>query len=504
VTSVSADRQQRLLAVGPGPRSHPPFQVVEAASGLCRLLWLIDESLPGNAVTTRLLRRFGTVVDVAGMSPEEIASLLRAHRPDGVLAFRDEDIVLLALVAADLGLDYHPPEVGRRLVDKLLRREALRDAELPSPLFWKVPAERDPAADAAFAATVTNPAVLKPRRASGSRYAMPVADAGDLVGSLALLPPEAGGETGMPVGQHLPGLLTGPTDRFADFLSVESLVVAGEIRHVALNGRFPLAEPFRETGTFIPAEPAPAQQTAVREVGPAALGAIGVRTGTFHTEIKLTANAPRVIEVNGRIGGAVPEVLFRASGVSLFELAVHVALGEPVLVDGLIPCAKVGWRLMFQLPTSARRVVSVEGLDRLAGLAGVSSVFLNRLPGDAVDWEPATTSARSPGSPRATIFSRSIVSSTSKCRSSANEHRHGGGVGGRACPTGGGQAGESDRKGVLSRGRATAGPQAARLTAGVPSFRPPARPLLRSSDLTVTFVTDRISIPSTRVGGAAR
>ena len=61
-----------------------------------------------------------------------------------------------------------------------------------------------------------------------------------------------------------------------------------------------------------------------------------------------------------------------------------------MLVDGLIPCAKVGWRLMFQLPTSARRVVGVEGLDRLAGLAGVSSVFLNRLPGDSVDWRVGT------------------------------------------------------------------------------------------------------------------
>ncbi len=59
---------------------------------------------------------------------------------------------------------------------------------------------------------------------------------------------------------------------------------------------------------------------------------------------------------------------------------------------------------MFQLPTSARRVVSVEGLDRLAGLAGVSSVFLNRSPETRSTGasELATTSMRSPGFPRAT------------------------------------------------------------------------------------------------------
>ena len=318
MTRVSADGLQRLLVVGHGPRSHPPFQVAEAASGLCRLLWLIDESLPGNAVTTRLLRKLGIVVDVAGMSPQEIASSLRAHSPDGVLALHDEDIMLFALVSADLGLGYHSPEVARRLVDKLLQREALRNGGLATPLCWEVPAEGDPSALQAFAATVKYPAVLKPRRASGSRYAMPVADADDLVSSLSVLPPEAGGETGLLVEQYLPGLLTGPNDRFADILSVESLVMVGEVTHVALNGRFPPAEPFRETGTFIPAELAPVQQTAVLEVATAALAAIGVKTGAFHTEIKLTPDGPRVIEVNGRIGGGVPEMLLRASGVSLF------------------------------------------------------------------------------------------------------------------------------------------------------------------------------------------
>jgi len=389
VTQLSADGRQKLLVVGQGPHSHPPFQVAEAAAGLCRLLWLIDQSLPENAVTSRLLKKFGPVVDVAGLSPGEVASSLRPHAPDGVLALRDEDIVLLALVAADLGLEYLSPAVAGRLFDKLQQREALRRAGLPTPLCWEVPAERTPAAVEALARAVKYPAVLKPRRASGSRYAMAVADAGDLARSVALLPPEAGGETGMFVEQYLPGR-SGGNGRFADFLSVESLVSAGDISHVALNGRFPLAEPFRETGTFIPAELPQSAHSAVLEVATAALRAIGANTGAFHTEIKLTPRGPRVIEVNGRIGGGVPEMLLDASGVPLFELAMRIAIGEVVHIDGPVPCSKVGWRLMLQLPKSARRVVSVEGLDRLARLGGVSSVLLNRAPGDPVDWRVGT------------------------------------------------------------------------------------------------------------------
>ncbi len=387
---MSVHRQQPLLAVPHGPLSVPTLQIVEAASGLCELLWLVDESVPGNAVTTRLLRKVGTVVNVADQSLEETVSVLREHAPDGVVAYRDSDILLVSLIAEELGLDYHTPEVARRLLDKLTQRETLRNGGLPSPLCWEVPADLDPAAVEAFATAVQYPAVLKPRRSSGGRYTTPVADDGDLVRQIAMLPPEAGGEMGMFVEQYLPSLTARPSGRFGDYVSVESLVAAGEISHVAVTGRFPLAEPFRETGLFIPAEISHAQLLAVLEVATAALGALGVRTGCLHTEIKLTPDGPRVLEVNGRLGGGVPEMLFQASGVSLVKLSMRVALGEPVAVDGPIPCARVGWCLLSQPPTSARRVVSVEGLDRLAGRPGVNEVFVNRAPGDRVDSRAGT------------------------------------------------------------------------------------------------------------------
>ncbi len=42
-------------------------------------------------------------------------------------------------------------------------------------------------------------------------------------------------------------------DPYAAYVSVESVVAGGVISHLALTGRFPLAENFRETGFFIPA-----------------------------------------------------------------------------------------------------------------------------------------------------------------------------------------------------------------------------------------------------------
>src|ERR1039458_8805955 len=80
---VSPEGRQPLLVIPHGPRSAPVLQIADAASGLCKILWLIDETAFEDDLTSRLLRKVGVVVNIAGLSPEETASLLGPHAPDG-------------------------------------------------------------------------------------------------------------------------------------------------------------------------------------------------------------------------------------------------------------------------------------------------------------------------------------------------------------------------------------------------------------------------------------
>lgn len=389
---LAADEPHKpLLVVGHGIRSAPALQVVEAATDLCNLAFVIDESLPENAATTRLLRKVGTVVNSAGLSAHEVASRLRPYRPDGIVAYRDEDLILLSLVAAELSLEFHTPALADRLLDKLRQREALRDAGMPTPLCWEIPAGRDAAEVLAVANRVSFPSVLKPRIGHGSEHILPVADAAELVSSVALLPPGAGGGAGMFVEEYIADRAPRPGQHFADFVSVESLAAGGEISHVAVSGRFPLAEPFRETGYVLPADLSSAELEAVLDVATGALRALQARTGGFHTEVKLTPDGPRVIEVNGRLGGGIPEMLFQASGESIMRLSMRIALGERIVLGDPVPCSRIGWRFFYQPPVSARAVASIAGLDLVAGLPGVKLVYVHKGPGEPVDWREGTS-----------------------------------------------------------------------------------------------------------------
>ena len=120
---------------------------------------------------------------------------------------------------------------------------------------------------------------------------------------------------------------------FADYVSVESVVSDGRVSHLAITGRFPPAEPFRETGFFIPCAFDEDECAAIAELATAAVRALGVEVGSLHTEVKLTPQGPRVIELNGRIGGGVPEMLADATGIELLPLAMRVALGESIAFD---------------------------------------------------------------------------------------------------------------------------------------------------------------------------
>jgi biotin carboxylase len=365
------------------PRSFFPLELRDQVGDCADLVWVVDTSVvPGDMV--RFLRRLGPVVTSDGKDLDSLAAELVRLGVEGIVSFVDDHIVDAALLAARIGLPYHTPDVARALVNKQVQRSVLDAAGIPGPRSWSTGGGLDDAGIAAFADQVTYPAVVKPAEGSGSRDICLMRTAGELGAVLA-----AGDGPGYLVEQYLEDE-EGHEDWYASYLSVESVVSHGRVGHVAVTGRFPLAAPFRETGNFIPALCPADRIPGILALVDDTIAALGITDSVTHTEIKLTPDGPRLIEVNGRLGGRPPFVLSGISDANLFQTACRVALGDPVLVEEMAACEGVGFRLMLHAPMEARRLDAVHGTEVAAAIAGVTDVQVHRQPGASLDWREGT------------------------------------------------------------------------------------------------------------------
>jgi biotin carboxylase len=381
----SVSEKLPLVAVGYGPRCVPVMQLIGAAVGVCELLWLIDGSIPEMHEMSELLHRFGPVVNIGGLSVEQILEELSPpYQPDGIVTYLDANMATFAEVAEELNLPFHTVATAIALTDKAEQRRVLREVGLPTPPCVVITPHQSSEELSAAGSKVGWPAVLKPRSAQGSRYTFFVEDGGRLSELLASLGEDR-------PDMVLEGYLADDPSRvgepYADYVSVESVVSRGIISHLAVTGRFPLAENFRETGFFIPASLNDADQVAVLDLATLAIRALGVTTGCLHSEIKFTPEGPRVIEVNGRVGGGVPDMLNRAAGVALVEMTLRLGLGELIEVDGPVSTERIGYRFFLQPPSVSATVASINGMDAVSDHPGVDAITVHQGPGAVLDWK---------------------------------------------------------------------------------------------------------------------
>ena len=370
------------------PLSFGPLSIIEAAEGICRVVWVVDYSKPEAAATARLVRKFGPVIDSSDGDVARVAAALRELEPDGVLSMHDADLVWTAELAELLQLPFHSRDAALKLTDKSAQRDALALAGLAVPMYGIIDKDADAAAIAEIAAAFTYPAVLKPRFGQASRDTLPISSGSELQLTLAQLRERPDWQSEDYVLEaFVPDASTdlGGTG-FAGFVSVESVVENGHVEHATISARTPFRWPFRETGYCTPTALSPELQADVLRVAGEAASALGVTTGCLHTEIKLTDSGPVVIEVNGRPGGGMSEMLERASGFSILRTALRLAVGDRVGLEGPVACSRIGYLLYVFPETDVEWIDSVEGLPKLRAIDGVEEIVLVRGPGKKIDW----------------------------------------------------------------------------------------------------------------------
>ncbi|MEU3060568.1 pyridoxal-phosphate dependent enzyme [Streptomyces subrutilus] len=294
----------------------------------------------------------------------------------GVTTTSDFYVPSAALLAQWLGLPGNPPGAMAVCRDKSALREALHAAGVRQPRYALV---RAPGDVAAAVARTGLPCVVKPADDSGSTNVLLCTDEAQV---------RAHAERVLAIGTNVRGMPTARTVLVEEYLdapeySVEMFSWDGRAECVGITAKSVTATPhFVEHRHLFPAPLPAATAQRITETVTAALDAAGVRLGATHTEVKLTADGPALIEINPRpAGGMIPELIRLATGLDLLQEQLRAALGR---APRLKAEAAGHAGIQFLLADADGTLAAARGAEAAAAVDGVQSVLVTAAPGTAV------------------------------------------------------------------------------------------------------------------------
>jgi biotin carboxylase len=309
---------------------------------------------------------------IDGPAMAQTARQLNRNEPiDGVLCWDEARILATSSVAKALGLRNGDPALIGRLRDKGQTRQALDAAGVAQPR--SVPVSTLEEALAAVQQT-GYPAILKPRGLGGSMGVVRVDDEQQLRERFAFTRDTRGPEQ-PDVFSDQPVLVeecvTGSE------ISVDSVVRDGVATPLFVARKVVGYPPYaEEIGHYVTADDPlladPVLLALVRDTH----AALGFRDGWTHSEFMLTDAGPKVIEVNGRLGGdLIPYLGFLATGIDPGRAAAAAACGrQPNLTATRSRTAGVRFFYVAEDDTTIDSIgfseaVLPDGIDRATAVA---------------------------------------------------------------------------------------------------------------------------------------
>ena len=284
-----------------------------------------------------------------------------------LLAVLEQLQVPLAQVREHLGIPGMDAATARNFRDKAQMKSVLRAAGVPCARYRLA---ESAAAAAEYAVEAGYPLVVKPPAGAGAKSTFRLDDAEDLRVWLEAAPP-APDRMAM-----VEEFLTGEEG------SYDSVMIDGQVVWDSISRYFPtplevLRNPWIQWIVLMPREIGGAEYAGIRELAPAALRALGLRTGFTHMEwFRRPDGSVAVSEVAARPPGAqITSMLCYAHDFDFYRGWARL------MVDGSFPPPERRWAAgtAFLRGQGTGYVRAVDGLDRLP--AEVSSLVVeSRLP----------------------------------------------------------------------------------------------------------------------------
>ncbi|MGH0949602.1 ATP-grasp domain-containing protein [Bacillus mycoides] len=257
-----------------------------------------------------------STIDISG-----VVEVAKKYNIDGVMTLAsDMPMQTVAAVAKELKLVGVSTNTALKATNKAFMREALHEHNVPIPLFFRVSSKEDYLkAIQAFGSGY----IVKPVDNSGSRGVFLIEDFKDteLIESAFEYSKRYSRSGEIIVEEYMTG----------EEISVETLSIDNDVHVIAITDKVTTGAPyFVEMGHSQPTRHNDEMKKRIMEVACMAVKAIGIKDGPAHTEMKITADGPKVIEIGARLGGdsITTHLTPLSTGVDMVECTIKIALGE--------------------------------------------------------------------------------------------------------------------------------------------------------------------------------
>lgn len=319
--------------------------------------------------------------EISGIKKEIISTIdipaiieaAKRHQIDGIMTLAtDMPMRSVAAVAEQMGLVGIDKDTAVKATNKAEMRKALQKAGVPIPKFFVVSNEEE------YKEAVKEfdvPFIVKPADSSGSRgifeviditnaelvkkayeYCKPYSKVGDVV-----------------VEEYM----NGPE------VSAETLTINGVCHVIQITDKLTTGAPhYVEMGHSQPTKHSDEIASRIAEIAKEANKAIGIKNGPSHTEIIVTSQGPKVVELGARLGGdnITTHLVPLSTGVNMVECCIKIALGE-------MPDIKHKWSrgsAIRYFEQHAGIIESIQGIDKAKRIPGIQQISIVHGAGERI------------------------------------------------------------------------------------------------------------------------
>ena len=302
-----------------------------------------------------------------------ILEAAKRHQINGIMTLAsDMPMQSVAVVSHEMGLVGISEDTALKATNKAFMRDALKEAGVPVPIYFRVKGKDEFRAAIEKVRAAGYKCIVKPADNSGSRGVDLLKEDADLDAAYDYtVHYSRGGEI------VVEEFMEGPE------VSVETLALDGNVHVIQITDKLTTGAPyFVEMGHSQPSQLSEETRKRIAEVAIAANKAIGIKNGPSHTEIKVTKDGPKIVELGARLGGdcITTHLVPLSTGVNMVECSIRIALGEK-------PDLEAKWSkgsAIRYLKTGNGTVKEIKGVDEAEKVDGVIQVSIVHGVGEQV------------------------------------------------------------------------------------------------------------------------